>query len=318
MVRDEIRARFAVPEAKLNVIYNAVDSEEFHPRLRGDRAKVLDRHGIAADATVFLLVGSGYERKGVATAIAALAELPPPAHLVVVGRDRHNARYEALARRHGVAARVTLAGPQTNPRPYFGAADAFVLPTLYDPCPNAALEAMACALPVVTSTKSGAAELLFEHDAGLVCPSRDVPGLAAHMRSLLDPDTRARLGANARRVAEGLTPSAMTLQLVLLYKDLLAASVAHRRHAATGTPPGPSPGAPPADVRAATSGEAAPPASGEDVEADGTLSVPPTLTALAGAAETVPEDPAASPGPGDAAERDTPAPDESPEPPRRT
>ena len=50
---------------------------------------------------VYLFVGSGFERKGVATAIEALAEQPPAAHLVVVGRDKHLERYRALARAAG-------------------------------------------------------------------------------------------------------------------------------------------------------------------------------------------------------------------------
>jgi hypothetical protein len=62
-----------------------------------------------------------------------------------------------------------------------------------------------------------------------VCPSRDVEALAAHMQALLDPALRERMGANARTAVEPLTPEAMTLQLVLLYRELLAASVARRR-----------------------------------------------------------------------------------------
>ena len=226
MVHDEIRDRFKYPETKLHVVYNAVDATVFSPALKEHRASLRERFRIAADAPVFLLVGSGYRRKGVAAAIRALAELPAPAHLLVVGRDRHLKRYATLARGLGLSGRVTLAGPQSDPRPFFGAADAFVLPTLYDPFPNAALEAMACGLPVITSTKSGAAELVLEHDAGLVCPSDDLAGLIAHMRALLDPTLCEHLGTHARRAVEPLTPAAMTLQLVLLYRELLASSVA--------------------------------------------------------------------------------------------
>jgi len=225
MVRDEIRERFGLPEERLPVIYNAVDSDAFHPRLREQRARLLEHHAIANDALVFLLVGSGYERKGVATAIAAIAKLPSPAHLIVVGREKNLARYQRLARAQGVGARVTFAGPVIDPKPYYGASDAFVLPTLYDPCPNAALEAMACGLPVATSTKSGVAELALEHHAGLVSSSRDVAALADNMRALMDAATRERLGANARSAVLPLTPAAMTLQLVLLYRDLLASTV---------------------------------------------------------------------------------------------
>ncbi len=123
---------------------------------------------------------------------------------------------------------MTFAGYQSDVAPYYGAADAFVLPTIYDSFPDAAMEALASGLPVVTSTKSGAAELVTENEAGFACDSQDVGTLAAHMKALQDPDLRARLADNARNEALPLTPAAMTLKLVLLYKQLLEASVAHR------------------------------------------------------------------------------------------
>ena len=230
MVRDEIKRSFGVPDEKLRLIHNAVDSQAFSPALREARSATRARLRIPDDAIVYLFVGSGFERKGVATAIEALAEQPPPAHLVIVGRDKHLPRYQALAGRLGVASRVTLTGPQADPKPYFGAADVFVLPTIYDPLPNAALEAMATGLPVITTTKSGAAELIVARDAGLVVASRDVAGLAAQMRTLADASTRERMGANARNAVVHLTPEAMTLALVLLYKELLEASALRQKH----------------------------------------------------------------------------------------
>lgn len=241
MVRDEIRERFGYPDEKLHVIRNAVDAASFHPGLRAERERVLAARRIPADHTVFLLVGSGYERKGVAAAIRAMAALPATAHLVVVGHDAHPLRYARLARSLSLSGRVHIAGPQTDPRPWFGAADAFVLPTIYDPCPNAALEAMACALPVVTTSKCGVAEMLVEHDAGRVCQSQDIAALSAHLAELLDPAVRERLGANGRRAVLPLTPEAMTLELVLLYRELLAASAARRRGAPTAPPAPPPP-----------------------------------------------------------------------------
>jgi UDP-glucose:(heptosyl)LPS alpha-1,3-glucosyltransferase len=227
MVRDEIRDRFGVAEDKLRVIYNAVDSEVFSPQLRQHREAVRSKLGVAETATVFL-IRSSEGREGVATAINALARLPRDTYLFVVGRDKARGRYRQLAQELGVADRVALLGSQEDPRPFYGAADAFVLPTLYDPCPNAALEAMACGLPLVTSTKCGAAELVLEHDAGFVCPARDVDSLTWHMTTLTDAGARATLGARAREAVLPLTPPAMTLQLVLLYRDLLTAA-----HAAT-------------------------------------------------------------------------------------
>ena len=238
MVRDEIATGFGVSADKLHVIYNAVDADAYSPALRVHRAEVRARLAIPDDAVVFLEVGSGYERKGVATAVAALASVPG-ARLVVVGREKNVATYEAAARTAGVADRVVFAGPQVDAKPFFGAADAFVLPTRYDPLPNAALEAMACGLPVVTSTKSGAAELVARHDAGFVCDARDVAALGGHLRALTDPVLRARLGDNARNAVRPLSAEAMTLALVLLYKTLLEGVVARRKAARAPAPPPP-------------------------------------------------------------------------------
>ena len=253
MVRDDIKARFGLPEERLPVLYNAVDSDVFSPQLRMHRDRIRAKYRIPDDATLFLLVGSGFRRKGVPAAIAALAGLSTPAHLIIVGDDRKLDAYKRMAYGHGVRERITFVGFQHDVAPFYGAADAFVLPAIYDSFPDAAMEALASGLPVVTSTTSGAAELVTENDAGFVCASRDVAALTEHLRALQDADTRARLGANARRAVEPLTTAAMTLKLVLLYKGLLEASVAHKMAArAVAEVPGP-----------ATTGEA-PPLHGAD------------------------------------------------------
>jgi UDP-glucose:(heptosyl)LPS alpha-1,3-glucosyltransferase len=254
MVRDDIKARFGLPDERLPVLYNAVDSRVFSPDLRIHRERIRAKYRVPDEATLFLLVGSGFRRKGVPVAIAALARLSAPAHLIVVGDDRKPDAYRRIADEHGVRERVSFVGFQHDVAPFYGAADAFVLPAIYDSFPDAAMEALASGLPVVTSMKSGAAELVTENDAGFVCGSRDVAALAEHLRSLQDAGTRSRLGANARRAVEPLTTDAMTLKLVLLYKGLLEASVAHKMAARAAAAAGPGP---------ATTGEA-PPLHGPD------------------------------------------------------
>ena len=224
MVKDDIRAHFRVPEERLRVIYNAVDPQEFGPHVRKGRDATRAQLGIASSTVAFLLLGSGYARKGVPAALQALTRLPSSAHLVVVGRDKELARYTALARRLGVANRVSFAGPHADPRPFLGAADAFVLPTLYDPLSNAVLEALACGLPVVTSRRCGAGELVAAHDAGMVCDAIDVVAIADAMRRLLDPAERAAMGARAVTAVAPLTPDAMAGELIGLYRSVLGVS----------------------------------------------------------------------------------------------
>ena len=224
MVKDDIRAHFRVPADRLRVIYNAVDPHEFGPHVRNERDATRTRLGIAASDVAFLLLGSGYARKGVPAALQALARLPASARLIVVGRDKDAVRYHTLARRLDVAARVCFAGPQADPRPYLGAADAFVLPTLYDPLSNAVLEALACGLPVVTSRRCGAGELVATHDAGMICDAIDVVAIAEAMRRLLDPAERAPMAARAAAAVAALTPDAMAGELIGLYRSLLGAT----------------------------------------------------------------------------------------------
>ena len=311
MMRDEIRDRYALPEERLLVLHNAVDTEVFHPRLRAQRMPVRDRWRIASDVPLFLHVSDDFARSGAGEAIAALAELPPPAHLVLVGRERRWRRFRRLARKLGLADRVTFAGSPTDHGAWYGAADAFVLPTVYDPCPTTVFEAMATALPVITSTKSGAADLLLENDGGLACPARDVAGLAAQMRALLDPATRARLGANGRRAMEPLSPAATTLKLVLLYKELLAATVASRNEPAEVAAEDPVPTASPPTAPASTVLDAAS-ASTAPVTVPATTILNVSATPGAAPASVAPSAPATGDGPpGTPGTEDT-----APDPPR--
>lgn len=221
MVKGEIRHYFDFPEDKLHVIYSGVDTSAFHPGLKTlHRESVRAHYAIPQEASLFLFVGSGFERKGVGTLLAAFARLPGTAHLMIVGKDKHQDRFQDLAIRMGIRDRVRFTGGQADTKPFYGAADAFVLPTRYDPFPNAALEAFACGLPVITSTKSGAAELIENGKNGYVCDALDVAGFCSAMQQV-----SARGGSSyetaARDTVADFSPVAMTRQLLALYRDLL-------------------------------------------------------------------------------------------------
>ncbi len=221
MVKDEIRAWFDVPEHKLHVVYSGVDTERFHPRLREGRDETRRALGLPQDATVFLYVGSGFARKGVQALLEAMAGLAPQSHLLVVGKDKRAAAFAREAHRLGVAGRVHFAGPLKDVTGAYAAADAFVLPTLYDPFPNVVLEAMACGLAVVTSTKSGGAELVEEGVTGYVRDALDVPGLRESMQRLESRPQREAMGAEARRRVEPFTLQRMADRYLALYRSIL-------------------------------------------------------------------------------------------------
>ena len=215
MVRDDIERRFGVAAEKLHVIHNGVDLQRFHPGLReAHRSPVRAAAGIPPDAPLLLFVGSGFERKGLRPLLDALARMPG-VWLAVVGKDRHSADFADHAAALGIGPRVRFLGPQPDVRPWYGAADAFALPTLYDPFPNAVLEALACGLPTLTSYGSGAAELI-DDNCGAVVDALDATAIAAGLGRLLDRDRAAA----ARRAAERCALDDMTNRLLDLYAGL--------------------------------------------------------------------------------------------------
>jgi UDP-glucose:(heptosyl)LPS alpha-1,3-glucosyltransferase len=214
---------YGVAASKLVLIENGVDLDDFHPRLTAQwRSVQRQTLGIEDEDPVFLYVGSGFERKGVAQLLAALAAMSSQrAQLVIVGNDRHSARFEQQARKLGLTARVHFVGAQQDVRPFYAMADAFVLPTRYDPMPNAALEAMACGLPTVTSTTCGIAARVRNGENGYVCDALDVVQLARCLDRLAVSGAAHAMRDAARDAVLDLGLEAMAARLIGLYHSLL-------------------------------------------------------------------------------------------------
>jgi UDP-glucose:(heptosyl)LPS alpha-1,3-glucosyltransferase len=217
MVRDQLVARHRLPVDRLVVIPNGVDLERFHPDRSGAvRARIRDSLGQGGEL-VWLLVGSGFRRKGLDTALRALSGGgPADAVLWVVGAD-DAAPWRRLADELGVGGRVRFLGRRSDIEDLYAAADALILPTRYDSFANVCLEAAAAGIPVVTSGANGAARWLGE--AGLVIDDpEDFAGFAGALEALADPATRERLGASARRRAEAQSWSEHVRALLGLYQ----------------------------------------------------------------------------------------------------
>ncbi len=228
LVRDELRDRYGLPEARLPVIRTPVDIGVFAPALRAHRDEVLARHAIDPGGTVLLFASNDWQRDGARALIEALARSPEGLHLVLLGESSAASHYARQARAQGVARRVTFAGMPADPEHYLGAADAFVLPARYDPRASAALNALATGLPVIVSERSGAAELVRASGCGIVVPSREPEALDAALATIADPQVRQRHAATARASVMPFAPAPLVLKQVLLYRDLLAATVRSR------------------------------------------------------------------------------------------
>lgn len=219
MVKQEIIQRFGVASEKIHVIYNAINTTQFVPADATVRAALRQKLSLPQHACVMIYVGSGFERKGLAAAIRAVASTDR--YLLVVGKDKSEKRYRALAAELGCAERIRFVGMQSDTLPWYQAADGLLLPTLYDPFPNVILEAMACGLPVITSTTCGGAEFIRQGQNGYVCDALDIPALRDAVMALPDCATDSSMAQAARQQVMASTPQRLSQQLVSLYQQIL-------------------------------------------------------------------------------------------------
>ncbi|QUG77681.1 glycosyltransferase [Erwinia sp. E602] len=219
MVKQEIIERFGVASERIHVIYNAINTAQFTPADAATRAALRQRMSLPLTASVLIYVGSGFERKGLAAAIRAVAGTDR--YLLVVGKDKAEKQYRALASQLGCADRIRFVGMQADTLPWYQAADGLLLPTLYDPFPNVILEAMACGLPVITSTTCGGAEFIQPGVNGYVCGAHDVAALREAVMALPQQATDSAMALAARERVLASTPQRLSAQLVALYQHIL-------------------------------------------------------------------------------------------------
>jgi UDP-glucose:(heptosyl)LPS alpha-1,3-glucosyltransferase len=220
--QQEIGRDYGVAPARIRVVYNGVDLGRFHPGLAGcHRERARREVGLEAGAFAMLFVGSGYERKGLATAIGALAELDDPtARLLVVGKGRA-APYREQAARRGVHDRIVWLGARSDTERWYGTADVVVLPTRYEPFGNVHLEALASGVPVVTSTLAGGAELIQEGVNGFAVNPRD-PAAVAEAVGRVRAAGPGSMSEAARCSAEPFTFGAQAARFIAIYRELCA------------------------------------------------------------------------------------------------
>ena len=196
MVKQDIIRCFNLADDRITVIYNAIDSQRFQPATEATRHATRRQLAIPEQAVALIYVGSGFERKGLKAAIQAIAN--SDRYLIVVGQDKHQSRYQQLANQLNCLDRLRFVGVQQDVQPFYHAADGLILPTLYDPFPNVVLEAMACGLPVITSTGCGGAEFIVEGQQGFVCDALDIKALHEAVQNIPAKVQESSMGEAAR------------------------------------------------------------------------------------------------------------------------
>jgi glycosyltransferase involved in cell wall biosynthesis len=194
---DEI-ARVAeglAPGARVEALTNGVETDRFRPvppalpTPAGVRRIIVPRRLFAKNGVEFAV-----------RAIPGVAERVPGAEFLFVGDGPERERLEALAIELGVGERVRFLGarPHAEMPALLASAEVAVFPSLMEATSVAALECMACELPVV-ATRVGGLPQIVDETVGALVPPAYPEALARALADLLERPDRAELGARARR-----------------------------------------------------------------------------------------------------------------------
>ncbi len=168
LVEKEIKTWYQVPDNRVVLIENGIDTKEFLPSTDLEKNVQKKTLGLDVDLTTIVFIGSGFARKG-AFELAQAIKLLPKFQLVIVGHDKQLHKLKKYVEKLSLTDRIHIAGAQHDVKPYLAAADIFCLPSSYDSFPNAALEALCCGLPIVVTDAVGLAEAVMSEKAGEIC-----------------------------------------------------------------------------------------------------------------------------------------------------
>jgi glycosyltransferase involved in cell wall biosynthesis len=223
-ISEAVRGRLlaaGVAAGRISVIPSAVDPQALAaPRSRADSRREL---GLADGDFCLLALAALERRKGLDVLLDALALLESPPRVLIAGDGPCRSELEARCSKLGLAGRVRFLGRREDKADLLSACDALVLPSRAEGLGVAALEAMACARPVLASRVGGLAELVRDGHTGLLVPPEDPDALARAIATLAkDTSLCHRFGeAGASRIAERHLASRMCDAYEELYLRVL-------------------------------------------------------------------------------------------------
>jgi glycosyltransferase involved in cell wall biosynthesis len=148
---------------------------------------------IPIDAYIVLGLGRLHPNKGFDQLLNAFSKLPDnlhnrPLHLVIVGDGPLNEELRNAANQLGISNRVTWAGWQYNPSPWYQMANVFVCSSRHEPLGNVILEAWANKTPVISTMSEGPLEIITPNEDALLVPLNNLEHLTASIRETIELD----------------------------------------------------------------------------------------------------------------------------------
>ena len=209
---------FGIPRHNFRVVYNGIDTELFHT------------NGSSPKRPNSLIVVGGYSPiKGLTHLLKAMTLLrhEMDLKLTIIGGPPGGKYSPELVREYGLEDSVTFTGRISHEElvKQYGGSQVAVVPSLYEGFGFPAGEAMACGVPVVSSSAGALPEVVGpDGEAGLLVPPGDAVSMAAALKRLMgDEDLRRRMGMAARRRVEThFSWEQAARKTVAVYEELIA------------------------------------------------------------------------------------------------
>jgi glycosyltransferase involved in cell wall biosynthesis len=181
-----------IPPERIAVIPNGIPLAAPRPEARAEARRAL---GAVEGEPTIVHVGRLSAVKNQRLALEALARLPGPARLVLIGTGADRPALEALARELGLGERAVFLGYREDAAELLHGADALAVTSLNEAMPLTVIEAMAAGAPVVSAPWAGADDMLGGGAYGLVAPDFSPAGFAAGLSALFADPAAARARA---------------------------------------------------------------------------------------------------------------------------
>jgi glycosyltransferase involved in cell wall biosynthesis len=201
-----LREELGIPGDKLTTIHNGVDTNLFCPaENETEIAGARHRLGVPPGADIVICVANLLPIKGLDMLVQGWRQVQmahPLARLLLVGEGPQRADLEDLVRASRCGHVIRLLGTREDVPSLLRAADLFALPSRYEGCSNATLEAMASGLPVLACDVGGMREIVTPNRTGWLVRPGDSDGFVHTMlAALLDRCVRQRVGTAGRDAA---------------------------------------------------------------------------------------------------------------------
>ena len=223
-----------VARERVAVIANGIDPDRFRPATADAKAASRAAHGLAADDFVALMAARIAQQKNQDLVVEALARLkaagtlPERFVLLLAGRVSSRAydrRVRAAIERAGLGDRVRFLGPVGDMPALYGAADVVLMPSQTEASPIAALEALACGIPVLISAPSNTDRVLVPGQHGWEIADATTETIAGALQEIFKTTAagRTQMGTTARaHVVERFTIDRVASDFMARYDALLA------------------------------------------------------------------------------------------------